>query len=492
MARGNGGHPLKDQIPTPRPPRRLKGKNRKRAREAEKATDETIAATRYVLPTSQFIDLADWIANLKPSLPVPGFVLSCTRSAVQLRKCCAEWFQKSNAEELEPDNSGHSHFIGVLERVLQILEPNSATESIASGQESKHGHKIDAGAKSRAEIEELINFYDVLSVDEDAFDHSAATRTDAPPAQNIGSYQATPSPPRTNIYEIERPAEEFIFALFCFFNDLNELRKFLLSLWLRYKDGSLDLMTASVTTNTAINLVSRIEEDLLATFPTSHSAPDIFQKFFDGMGEKRSRTSESVDTTIHAISNPEDWSFLSTQAMLIAFCATIHIGNVGIIIESSVSEGIQADQNALLEILTELFFLTRIDDAHVTDELTNGLDSIISAGTFPLWMSFAAQISIDIHNALGECVERGFSELQAFGTHITSVLKGYYDSGTAGIIQELSDFKSLSKIIDLWIPGDALDRFKGKFRNPPVPVIRKPFSLFRRHPLFCGLLQFQL
>jgi hypothetical protein len=93
---------------------------------------------------------------------------------------------------------------------------------------------------------------------------------------------------------------------------------------------------------------------------------------------------------------------------------------------------------------------------------------------------------------LGESVERGFSDLQASGTHITSVFKEYYGSGTAGMIEELSDFKILSKFIDRWIIGDALDRFKSKFRDPPVSITRTPFSLYRRHPLLCGLLQFQL
>ena len=69
---------------------------------------------------------------------------------------------------------------------------------------------------------------------------------------------------------------------------------------------------------------------------------------------------------------------------------------------------------------------------------------MISDETFPLWMAYAAQIFIDIHNALGECVDRGFSELQAFGTHITSVLKEYYNSGTAGTFGELSDSRTTS------------------------------------------------
>src|SRR5271167_2118079 len=110
------GHPLKDQIPTPRPPGRLKGKYRKLAREAANATKETVAATRCTITAREFTDLADWIANLKPPVKVPRLILSCIRSAVTLRKRCSEWFQKNRAEEeLMPDDLSHSHFICVLE-----------------------------------------------------------------------------------------------------------------------------------------------------------------------------------------------------------------------------------------------------------------------------------------------------------------------------------------------------------------------------------------
>ena len=39
------------------------------------------------------------------------------------------------------DNLNHSHFIGVLERVLQILEPNSVSESTSSAQERMHSQQ---------------------------------------------------------------------------------------------------------------------------------------------------------------------------------------------------------------------------------------------------------------------------------------------------------------------------------------------------------------
>ena len=85
-------------------------------------------------------------------------------------------------------------------------------------------------------MDKLTNIYDVLSIDENAFDDSTATPVTTTTAQNVVSRQTTPPPPRKT-YEMEPTEEEFIFAFFCFLYDLNELRKFLLTLWLQYKDG---------------------------------------------------------------------------------------------------------------------------------------------------------------------------------------------------------------------------------------------------------------
>jgi hypothetical protein len=56
---------------------------------------------------------------------MPQLILRCIRSAVTLKNRSLQWFQKIRPdEELMPDNLSHSYFIRVIERVLQILEPN--------------------------------------------------------------------------------------------------------------------------------------------------------------------------------------------------------------------------------------------------------------------------------------------------------------------------------------------------------------------------------
>ena len=294
MARGNSsktrstsGHHLQGQ---PSASGRLKGKARAQAREAAKASEGTGTTTRITITAREFTDLAEWIANLKPPVKVPRFILSLICSAISLRKHCATWFQKTEAnEELENDNASHSHFIRVLERVLQILEPNLASQSTSSAQERMHSRKVDTGVES--EMDKLTNIYDVLSIDEDAFDDSAETPVTTTTVQKDASRQTTPPTPRKT-YEMEPTEEEFVFAFSCFLSDLKELRKFLRTLWLQYKDGTLDLITVSVTTNTAINLISRAELDLFSAFPTIESPFHAYSKIvFCGDQTRHIRTS---------------------------------------------------------------------------------------------------------------------------------------------------------------------------------------------------------
>ena len=206
------GHPLKGQPPSSQPSGRLKGNERKKAREAEKArgVETTVPALRYTITVKEFTDLADWIDNLKPPVKVPRLIINLIRSTITLRKRCGNWFQRKDAEEeAMVDNLNHSHFIGVLERVLQILEPKSVSGSTDSA-EGMHTQNMDGGAKSETELDRLTNIYDVLSIDEHDDDDSTTTPVTATAAQKVASRQAPPHPPRKTIYEIETTDEELI------------------------------------------------------------------------------------------------------------------------------------------------------------------------------------------------------------------------------------------------------------------------------------------
>ena len=362
--------------------------------------------------------------------------------------------------------------------------------------------KVDSGVES--EMDKLTNIYDVLSIDEDAFDNYAETPVTTTAAQKDALFQTTPPPPRKT-YEMERTEEEFVFAISCLLSDLNELRKFLRTLWLQYKDGTLDLITVSLTTNTAINLASRAELDLYSTFPTIQSPFEVIQKLFPALTKENASELECLDDAEkHSISETDDGYFPSIASPLIKFCNKFRGGELNILYNSDSNPDHSTftnldrkeDENKFFQILMEVFLLSQMEDSFVPDELTAGLAALICDDKFQLWIIYATQIFLDINKILQDDVSRGLSDLQTSGTYVVSVLKKY-NSILPCSCQQSPVFNSINKFIDRWILGDALGQLKNKLIK--IKAIKsstsaktEPFLLFKRHPLICGLFQFQL
>jgi len=60
------------------------------------------------------------------------------------------------------------------------------------------------------------------------------------------------------VYDVSLDDEfELDFMVFCLFQDMHKIRLSIHELWMSYAKGELDLLTATITTNTAIGLLSR-------------------------------------------------------------------------------------------------------------------------------------------------------------------------------------------------------------------------------------------
>lgn len=523
------GHTLEAQPSTSSPSGpRLKGKARKQAREAQKAATgagTTSAVARYTITVKEFTDLALWIVNQKPPIKVPQIILWLIRSAITLRKRCAEWFQKKMTRENLADESAsnlkHSHFIDVLEHVLHILEPNSTPETVDSAQVGRTpsedtAGKMDAGAKSQAELDNLVNCFDILNIEQNAFAPDAVPEPSAA-ARNVVSGETTPRAPRNVTYEMEATDEELYFALYCFFDDLDRLRGFLHKLWSQYKAGEIDLITASVTTNMAINLVHRAEQDLTAAFPIIPKTYDgialVFYILMCGLrGEDPDEREQPDDIVNFAMLDVADWVYLPVYSLLLSFCDVIrsnhapvmkpgHFGIYNPRVDRSkltIRQKMQEDRIILFEALPEFFVMANITGGvPVADEFAIGLRSVFVQKTVPLWVAYAAQIFLDINHTLRADVVRGLSELRASGTQAAATLKDYFDTKKPRNFinwpsQNEAAVRGIDQLINRWIVGDAFDLHKRKmYRSMALPT-PQPYTLFSRHPLLCGLLQFRL
>lgn len=105
--------------------------------------------------------------------------------------------------------------------------------------------------------------------------------------------EKTPIPTYEFEFEDTFDTEERLFAITCFFEDLRHIRGFIGETWESYKEGTLDLQTASFVTNAAIDIARKEEENLtcrLFTPGTRASQKKLVQAF-----QTRAQTANMMD-----------------------------------------------------------------------------------------------------------------------------------------------------------------------------------------------------
>jgi hypothetical protein len=511
------GEPINPSRP---PGPRLKGKARKQARK----TATTSATLQHNITVNGLLESAQLIASQEPPITVPKFIFGVLKSAISLRRQCANWFQtKSGAGgSLPQEFSTHSHFIEVLERIRQILEPALAPGAPDLSRQGTNPRAAkDVGAESQTEQN---NPYDVLFPDDEL--DGSIEEPEMPVVQSTSRVQAAPATPRKVTYELKHTDEEVYFALFCFFDDLNRLCGFLNDLWSDYKAGLCDLITVSVTTNTAIELVHRAEQEFVAAFPkldTCEKMQGVFYLLMCSLRKEDPAAREEPDDLFNFnMLDVAEWTFMPVHALITDFLDVIQPGFAPIMKPGywgiydpradrnklTVRERIVEDRVILLEALPE-FYLICPDIMFnnpkyrlpVADEFIEGLRSVFQLQKtgkkdVPLWVAFGGQIFLDIHHILREDAARPQAELQASGVQAASVFKEYFATSKTfenWPKQNEENIRNIQRFSETWIETDWYGQMtQNMMQRAPYMPTPQPYSVLRRHPLLCGIFQFKL
>ena len=76
--------------------------------------------------TQELLRQAEAVAtSTKPGLKIPDSIVRVLERAIDARKRCAAWFRKTGIHSEESSTESHLHFVGVLEKALNSLEPNT-------------------------------------------------------------------------------------------------------------------------------------------------------------------------------------------------------------------------------------------------------------------------------------------------------------------------------------------------------------------------------
>lgn len=432
--------------------------------------------TKYFVPLKSLTTLANSIAAANPPVTLPASLVIVTKGVLALRQKCGSLFSKLAKSDARVAfaNKGHRHFESVLEEVLAVLSP--AEESAPEPKASE---------STRAE---LSNMFSALSVEEPSATASA-------PAGKAHE----PSPQ----YTIEPESFDEVFAILALFDDIQEIRQYLVLVWQDYRNGNQPSMAAAVTTDTAFLMIKRMCEGVIESVPESLNFPAMVTKLRNYLDQHGGGVSDAF---------PE-WTCMHSASILDSFSDVLHPDELPVMKQGhfgtyeprtdrsrlSPAEQQREDLIILCEVLPEFAKISRLNvQVPAEDLLTNALCKMMKANSIhamPMYGIFAAQVFLDIHHVLRQDHARPHANLQGTATRVDETLSGWfrYSRNRQGFRNwpEQNDqvFREIQALAKEWGIQDffATNKVKG---SEKIPV--RPFWMLQNHPVLCGLMEFRL
>ena len=264
-------------------------------RSATAKTKDGFVSTKDLLQYTQLI--VSW----KPPIEVLGSVVELVEDVIIGRKDCADFYAAQDAAD-----AGHEAFISALEEILGKLKEARSRQKKEKGAARKVADRFPQetvdGAQKQQAHEALHNLFENLQVEgpsEEAWQAAPAKKD----PKNTAS-----SPPVVPTLEVN-PDEERRFALFCFLQDMFELRKVIRETWEQARSQKLSYVTATMVTETAFTFMDRAHVKFTEMHPSlcSHAAtteflgaefsinPDTKQLFRVKLGTAEMMSGEMVD-----------------------------------------------------------------------------------------------------------------------------------------------------------------------------------------------------
>jgi hypothetical protein len=216
----------------------------------------------YQITLGEFLHLAQTIIESKKTkIKVPREIVTTIKTVIALRTEAGVILSKMTGRPSnEASDASHLHFVSVLEQVLEVLAPQSSV----------------SGNESQAPAETILaNAFEVLQVEETSLDLG-----DAEASSSKSKKKAKVAP--THEYEIEDSSANYsLLVILGFLKDYEGIERLVKGTWTHYKDGSLDLMSAPVTTDTAYGIIKRSSEDLLSSLGGQKTYQDICSMFVE-------------------------------------------------------------------------------------------------------------------------------------------------------------------------------------------------------------------
>jgi len=470
---------------------------------------------------SQFVELAGVIAKKGEDVVIPKTIVAMIRQIIKMRRSISRYYSMQSYgnpddRDLRADNHKHIHFISRLEDVLKILESQTLPPDTTPQADV---HSSTAGTAPKGDsTDDLSNRFSALEVEEPIdFDTDDTASTASVPSSSL--------PPRREqrhnvVFDAseEEAAEELDFAVFCLFEDLRRIRMFIEQVWKDYKAGKLDLMTASVVTNTAFGFAQNIDADFCQSHPMVvlsdfHNNP-IFPLFLANCmaaGQDVNYREQDGDIYNYKMQEVGEFLFLPVYLLLEAFSRVLKPkqiplakkGYYGVYnpkadrAKMSYRQKMLEDKIILMEMLPIFCVLGQADhDLFTVDEMTKGLNALYRTKRIPLWLVFASQVFLDITHTLRDHIGDCYTQIKRTAI-VTKINMSRIMEAPAHSVnwakQNQLMVKNTWSFAQDWIMTDGFNRLHYAFYSSNFPNYdSEPHGLLKSHPLLAGTIETSL
>ncbi|POS76958.1 hypothetical protein DHEL01_v204658 [Diaporthe helianthi] len=418
------------------------GKTKSKSKSKPKAAP--VLPLKYKATISELRTIGEVVA--KSSLRVPNQILAVARRAVTLRKDAASWFVGKGDTA---SNKRHAHFVSVLEKICESLEwrtsenskDNSGARSAAAAAAAAAPANGTTGSKIASEA--WVNQFATLTVEEpeDIPDLGDSSK-------QLIQVELIEDAGEDAEEQEQKHLSHAYFRIFCLFRDLQNMRSFIQQTWEEYRDNKLDAMTASVVTDTAMQLARAAAEELtqdqslLAEIREDEVQAQLllYNTACLLRGNDASASFELGLTFNVGMAQEAEWCFIPTSTLLISFVPVMqqsyipdmkkgHFGNFDPKADRSrmsVAERFNEDKILLLELLPEFCLIQAMGgNWPVRDEFTHGFCEFARTKKVTLWLCFAAQVLLDIHHTLRSSPTSPWSDLRMTGLRISKIIADF-------------------------------------------------------------------
>jgi len=399
-------------------------------------------------------------------------------------------------------DSGHLHFLNILEQVELILRQSEVTEN-----------PPDIHCLPPEVTEQYVNRFAYLDLHAPAASYEDESDPPSSIAQpDTGHKDFVGEEPQ------EDDIEESTFACHCFLRDWHAIKQYVGSLWSDYPDGKLSLITAAVASNAAFDTIERLHYALSEKFPKYKHyegleglllEDDNLGGFPPPRNMPRKMPDRAVDLKVFQSPPPGRECFA-----LLKFMSDIHKKDTTVIDFPDVDSDFDwtqkcADDNATRDPPTIVAVLARfLRDMRAyccalggidkpLDQLTLYASEFYETNEVTVRLVLECEIFVDIFFilrqnifspfvALGEAAKRASNSLKRYDVHVRVL-------GSDLRNEQLDEvFGALRTFVERCVERDMIAEFRLKGGEQWKHKRLGAFCLLKHHPILCGIMRFNI